>query len=64
MKILTHNPAFAQVERVFLIHHSMHFDRIILRYSLSYPEQHRMSLNARGIALSRRISTGGVHTRT
>ncbi|MCD6046212.1 MAG: hypothetical protein K0R48_1375 [Gammaproteobacteria bacterium] len=64
MKILTHNPAFAQVERVFLIYHSTHFDRIIPIYSLSYPEQHKMSLKVRGIALSRRISTGGVHTRT
>jgi hypothetical protein len=63
MKSLTHNHAFAQVDCVFLAHTSMHFDRIIQIYSLSYSDQHKMGLTARDIALGR-ISTGGLSTRT
>jgi hypothetical protein len=64
MKSLTHNHAFAQVDRIFFIRKPTHFDRIIQIYSLSYPDQHKMGLTARGIALSGQISTGGLTTRT
>ncbi|MCD6045944.1 MAG: hypothetical protein K0R48_1107 [Gammaproteobacteria bacterium] len=64
MEIVTHNPAFAQVECIFFTYISMHFVGIFSKYPV-YPK--RLSTGpcvmTRGIALARRISASNSKAR-
>ena len=65
MKSLTHNHAFAQVDRIFFIRKPTHFDCVLSKYAI-YPTtiSTDMGSRAHSIALSTRISTSGLTTRT
>ncbi len=65
MRLPWQNHAFAQVECVLLAHTSTHFDCIVSKYTV-YPTMISIQtgLRACGIALSTRISTRNLNTRT
>ncbi len=65
MKSLTHNHAFAQVDRIFFIRKPTHFDCVLSKYAI-YPKtiSADMGFRAHSITLSTWISTELASTRT
>jgi hypothetical protein len=63
MTILSQNHAFAQAGRIFFVPKPAHFDCVYSKYAVYPTTNSNTGLRARGIALSRWISTGLVSTR-